>query len=128
MKLINRTFSFVAIQRSIIHSVATLLACFLAVILFTGCGTTEIGRSIDSAKVGQITDGKTTQTEIESWFGKPTAMASFAARADGSVTRWVWTYGRSSGFGLTGSGQGLVVDFAPNGIVGTHGYSETGKK
>lgn len=51
------------------HAHAFVLA--LAGLVMTGCTSLVVGRPIDKQKVNEILPGRTSKTEIKTWFGEP---------------------------------------------------------
>jgi len=91
----------------------------MAVVLFLSSGCARVGTDFDSAKVYEITVGKTTKEDIKTVFGRPWRIGI----EDGKTT---WTYGRYEYrvFGKSDT-KDLVVRFDSEGIVTSYTFNTT---
>jgi hypothetical protein len=99
-----------------------LLPLLSLAVLFAACATS--GRNFDETKVGNIRNGQTTKAEIEQWFGAPNARQGLTGSAVGAVTRYTYSYARSTHGGANTKAKALVVDFNDKDVVVDNAYSE----
>lgn len=101
--------------------------------ILLSCAASEVvtGNPIDESYVAKIVDGKTTETQIISWFGPPTTTSSI-----GDNVLYVYKHCKTSGtgfytgyFGQTKSVEKcnqLTITFDKNtGTVKAHNYQKT---
>lgn len=94
-----------------------ILAC--ATVLAMGSGCASVGHDFDAGKVHAITQGVTTERDVEAMFGKPWRTGI----ENGVVT---WTYGRYTYrvFGETDT-KDLVLKFDKAGRVTSYTFNTT---
>ena len=85
------------------------------ILILSGCGGTA-GKNFDTSKAESITNGTTTQLEIEKMFGKP-----FKTGLQNNQSVWVYEYHRYNIL-TKNSSKDLVIIFGSNGVVQSHQF------
>ena len=98
--------------------IVTTCLCLISAALSTGC--VSVGKDFDEANVSRIQKGVTTESDLVSWFGKP---SNRVTTSDGKVAL-MWAHYTSQGFVSTHStSKTLTVTLGPDGKVQDYSLS-----